>query len=85
MKRLALLIALLRSWRERFGAELVAHWGNMLQLVVEHPPTDADTAWELAWEQTLVAPCTIWLPGTPLREYARSLIGANRWFLHERP
>lgn len=30
-------IALLRSWRERYGAEMVACWGTMLQLQVSAP------------------------------------------------
>jgi len=79
------LIALLRSWEERFGAELVAHWGTMLQLVVRRPPLDLESALEVATEQVLVAPCTIWLQGTSLRDHARALVGAERWFLHERP
>ena len=78
-------IALLQSWEERFGAQLVAHWGTMLQFQVDRPPATADQAWQLALEQTLIAPCTIQLPGLSLREHARALIGRDRWFLHERP
>jgi len=79
------LIALLRSWQRDFGAELVAHWGTMLQLKVHQPPDNENQAWQLAREHTLAAPCTILLPGTPLRDYARALVGSDRWFLHERP
>lgn len=79
------LIAFLRSWREQFGAELVAHWGTMLQFVVSNPPTTFDEAWTLAWDHHRVAPCTNILPGIHVREAARSLVGADRWFLHERP
>jgi hypothetical protein len=32
------LIAVLRSWHERYGAELVAHYGTMLEFVVRRPP-----------------------------------------------
>lgn len=31
-------IALGRSWERRFGAELVAHYGTMLQRLVSRPP-----------------------------------------------
>jgi hypothetical protein len=41
----------LRSWRERYGAELVASWGTMLQLSVNAPPADLQDAFELAVEQ----------------------------------
>jgi hypothetical protein len=38
------LIALLRSWRERYGAEMVACWGTMLQLQVNAPPQTLEDA-----------------------------------------
>lgn len=78
-------IALGRSWRERFGAELVAHYGTMLQCVVSRPPVDLEAAWVLAREHDLLSPGTIAPSGTRLRHYARGLIGFERWFLHERP
>ena len=79
------LIALVRSWHERFGAELVAHFGTMLEFVVNRPPRSLDEAWALAREQELVAPCTTALPGITLREHARSLVDRDTWFIHERP
>ena len=79
------LIAMLRSWRENHGADLVAHWGTMLQFVVTRPPTSMDDARSLAWEHYRVAPCTTLLPGQEVRDYARSLVSTDRWFLHERP
>lgn len=79
------LIAVLRSWHERHGAELVAHYGTMLEFVVSRPPRTLEDAWRLAREQELVAPCTTTLPGIPLRQHARALIGRSTWFLHERP
>jgi hypothetical protein len=39
----------------------------------------------LAYEHERVAPCTLMLPGIPLRHYAEGLIGHRTWFLHERP
>jgi hypothetical protein len=78
-------IALGRRWHERFGAELYAHFGTMLECFVTRPPSSLDAAWALAREHELVAPCTLALPGIPLRSYARGLVGHERWFLHERP
>lgn len=79
------LIAVLASWEDRFGAELVNHWGTMLELVASSPPTTLDEAWELAWEQVTVAPGTTLLPGVPVRDHARTLLGRAEWHLHERP
>jgi hypothetical protein len=79
------LIAILRSWRERFGAELVANWGTMLQFAVARPPQTLDEAFVLAIEHDLVAPCTLALPGETVRDHARFLWRRPTWFLHERP
>lgn len=78
-------IAVGKSWEERFGAELVCHYGTMLQCVVRTPPTDPLEAWQLAREHDLIANCTLASPGVLLHEYASTLIGRSRWFLHERP
>lgn len=78
-------IALGRRWHQRHGAELVAHYGTMLQSFVSRPPTTLDDAWSLAREHDLAAPCTLALPGISLRHHALGLIDHDRWFLHERP
>jgi len=80
-----LIVALLHHWHRRYGAELVAHYGTMLQFVVARRPTTAEEALELAWQQYLVAPCTTVLPGVSVRDHARALLHTDRWFLHERP
>ncbi len=79
------LIAVLDSWNTRFGAELVAHWGTMLQFIAERPPESLPIAFELAAEQDLIAPCTNALPGQTVRDFARVLWRRPTWFLHERP
>ena len=79
------LVAVLASWQQRFGAELVAHWGTMLQFTVARPPNTLEQAWDLAGELDLIAPCTNALPGIVLRDSARTLWRRETWFLHERP
>jgi len=79
------LVALLKRWHDEYGAELVAHWGTMLQFRVERPPGDIERARALAREQLLVAPCTALLPGTHPEMHAVALMHAKSWFLHERP
>ena len=78
-------IALLRRWRDRYGAELWAHYGTMLEFAVRQPPQDFDSALALAREHDLAAPCTLALPGIALRHHALGLMGHGTWFLHERP
>ncbi len=79
------VIALLRDWRERHDAELVAHWGTMLQLVVGRPPATLDESRPLARAQELIARDTTFLAGVSSEHHARALVGRDRWFLHSRP
>lgn len=78
-------VRMLQHWSARYGAELYAHYGTMLEFKVSRPPTDFEAALALAREHELVAPCTLILPGIALRHYAEGLIDHPIWFLHERP
>lgn len=77
------LIAVLHDWHDRFGAELVAHWGTILQFATSRRPRDPGTAWRVALKHELIAPHT--LHQLPIREHARTLLHTERWLLHERP
>ena len=79
------LLRLMSDWQDRFGAQLVASWGTMLQFVVSAPPETLDEAFDLAAQHAAVAPCTTMLPGEGIRQLARHLWRGERWFLHERP
>lgn len=78
-------VALLKQWADEYGAELVAHYGTMLQFFVTNPPANADDAWRVANEHDLVAPCTLGPAAITVRHHALGLINHGRWFLHERP
>jgi hypothetical protein len=78
-------IALGRAWEQKFGAELFAHFGTMLECFVSRPPASIQEAWELAQQHDLASSCTLALPGITLRHYATGLMEGDRWFLHERP
>jgi Domain of unknown function (DUF4253) len=78
-------INFLKQWHQQYGAELVCHYGTMLQLKVGRLPASPAAAFQLAWEQVAIAPCTIDLPGVSLRDHARALLSTEQWFLHERP
>lgn len=78
-------IPLLKKWHQLYDAELVCHYGTMLQLLVGKRPSNAEEAFGLASEQVLLAPCTTILSGVSIRDHARSLLQLNQWFIHERP
>jgi hypothetical protein len=78
-------IGFLKKWHQEYNAELVYHYGTMLQLNVGRRPTTPEAAFDLAWQQEALAECTTILPGVALRDHARSLLIVDRWFLHERP
>ncbi|GIJ45227.1 hypothetical protein Val02_21130 [Virgisporangium aliadipatigenens] len=75
------LAAVLFQWRERWGAELVAAWGTMLQFVVSRPPAPGEEAFALAGQIRSLA--------THLEmqqwELATVLPVGDAWFLHRRP
>lgn len=76
---------LVRHWVKQYGAELVAHFGTILQFAVTRPPSTLQQALRLAWEQETVAECTTITRGVSLLDHARVLVGRNQWLLHERP
>jgi hypothetical protein len=77
----AALIAALRTWQARYGAELmVTGDGSWLHLAVERPPADARSAFALAEQLQLFG----FPDGPGVRSYARDLIGRTDWYLQER-
>jgi hypothetical protein len=78
-------IYLIKQWYQKFGAELVCHYGTMLQFFVKCPPPDRQIAFDLAWQHIALAQCTTALPGVSIRDHARALLELDRWFIHERP
>lgn len=78
-------ISLLRKWNAKYGAEIVAHYGIMLHLVVSRRPSTTGEAFELAKEQESLAPYTTVLSGATLSDLAIALMTRDNWFLHERP
>lgn len=77
--------AALRSWHERYGAELVCSFITDLQLRVSKRPATLDEAFDLAIEHHHFAPDRRILSGVSQREYARSLYSSDQWLLVARP
>ncbi|MDX3752349.1 DUF4253 domain-containing protein [Streptomyces sp. AK08-02] len=77
---LALLCALLRSWEDRFGAQVMAVSGSELRVSVARPPVEAERVNRLALEHVLsTADNIVDDPPTPFPEYAAALPGRTRW------
>ncbi|MFF1298387.1 MULTISPECIES: DUF4253 domain-containing protein [unclassified Streptomyces] len=77
---LALLCALLRSWEDRFGAQIVAVFGSEVYVSVARPPADTGQADQLALEHVRsTADNIVNAPPTPFPEYARQPVGRPSW------
>ncbi len=78
-------VSFLKHWHDQYGAELVAHYGTMLQFYVRQKPKTLMEAFELASEHYLFASDTLILPGVSIREHAIALLNLDRWFLRRQP
>ncbi|MER6464400.1 DUF4253 domain-containing protein [Streptomyces sp. NPDC001228] len=77
---LPLLCALLRSWEDRFGAQVVALFGSELHVSVARPPAAGAHANLLALEHVLsTADNIVDDPPTPFPDYAADLAGRASW------
>jgi Domain of unknown function (DUF4253) len=74
------LVAALRGWHQRFGAEPLSNNGVHFSFYVPRPPQDVYGAFELALEHRTFSD-----QDASLRALARSLIGNARWTLIGRP
>jgi hypothetical protein len=75
------LCAALHRWQQAWGAELVASWGTMLQMLAARRPPAGDPAYELAGQLLQM--------GRSLDvhqwQLALALTQGDAWFLHDRP
>lgn len=73
----AVMVSALRSWRDRFGAELVGFSHDVMNLRVSRPPCSRDEALALAREHELF--CSDVLIDVTLAELAARLIADDWW------
>ncbi len=73
------VIRLMRGWEERYGAELMCHYGTVLHLNVAAPISSASEAFEVASEIETICMESGFI------ESAADLLGATHWHLHNRP
>lgn len=76
-------LAIMQRWHHRWGAQLVGHFGTMLNVRVEQTPETVDDTWQLARE---VAHLSDFLTAeTSVRNAAHGLAHTRRWTVHSRP
>lgn len=76
----AQLATVLRSWEERFSAEVVGIGFDTLEVSVASPPRQPDQALRLAAEHFACCPDNVWMyDGEALRRYSQELVGAGAW------
>lgn len=73
------VIRLLRDWQQRYGAELMCHYGTVLQLNVSTPLSCASDAYEVASQ---LEPLCM---QNDFAQSASGLLGATHWHMHNRP
>jgi hypothetical protein len=74
-------VAVLKYWHDRYGAELFAQGRDMLECIVERPPTTREEALALAWEQLSYAFGSLGEFGigqTP-QDLAAALLNSRHW------
>ena len=79
------VIAHMRQWRERYGAELRVHNNTHLELAVARPPTNIDEAFDVAWCHYMMAGEGLSDTCMSVREHARALLYSHDWVLMQGP
>ena len=72
--------AVLRRWRERWGARLVYVGADTLELDVRRPPTAPEDVRAVAWEQYLYCSDSVEQGAGTLTALATSMTATGRWF-----
>ena len=72
-------VAMLKYWRQKYGAEVVGMGGKVLELAVSRPPEERQAAMRLAREQFVYCPAVGRLGGGSLEARAASLLNATAW------
>lgn len=73
-------VALMRHWRERFGAEPVALSGDVVECVVARPPQAQDAALELARHQQAYCPDIVEQGTGTTARLGAALLAAPYWY-----
>ncbi len=77
-------IAFLKRWHDKYQAELVCHFGTVLNLNVGKLPQTPMEAFNLMVEQYTLSDYAM-RHNFNMREYARYLMKVDYWYFHDRP
>ena len=72
--------ALHRRWQERFGAEITGMSGDVVECVVQGPPTNREEAIELAWEQYWYCTDIVDQGCGTVSKLAATLLNSRYWY-----
>lgn len=75
-------VAVLKYWHDRYGANLFAQGGDILECTVERPPTTREEALNLAREQMLYSPgslCEFAGCENSIQNLAAALLNSRHW------
>jgi hypothetical protein len=73
-------VAVLWDWQRRYGAEVVSIAGDIIELAVEQPPQDRESAWALAWEHFAYCPDVVVQGTQTVGHLAALLLGGTAWY-----
>lgn len=73
------IVAVLRSWEQRFGARLIGVKPDALHVSVAAAPQDRAQATRVAYEHFALDADIIWQGSASFRDYADELIDVNIW------
>ena len=73
-------VAALRSWHERYGAELIGLSGDVMNLRVKRRPSTRDEALAIAREQFLYCQDIVWQGTGTLAPLATTLLNGDWWY-----
>jgi hypothetical protein len=74
-------VAFLKTWNERYGAEVVAVMDNHFQIIVARPPATYEEALPLAYEQLAFCDNILDERYNSVRWLAKDLVGAKVWII----
>jgi hypothetical protein len=69
-----------REWQERYGAQITALSGDVLECAVKNPPTDRKAATILAWEQACYAADVVAQCPYSGSNFAGTLMNSPYWY-----
>lgn len=75
-----IVTAVLRSWEDRYGVQLIRMGFDYVQVSVPDPPRTLAAARQVAMEHVAFCPDQVYQEAGGFEDYAKALVGARSWF-----